>query len=89
MAIKQTITTAYECDVCQQEVPEASVFNGHVETLWSDRDVSATMSVSMHLEISYVTNNGVICNACAAKHMRAVADAIERTAQPAQQGAGE
>ncbi|CAB3920070.1 hypothetical protein [Achromobacter ruhlandii] len=89
MGIKTTTTTTYECDLCRQEVPEASVFNGHVETLWSDRDVSATMSVSMHLEISYVTDNGVICNACAAKRLRAVANAIDRAAQPAQQGAGE
>ncbi|WP_152546276.1 hypothetical protein [Bordetella bronchiseptica] len=82
MGIKKTTITAYECDVCRREVPEASVFNGHVETLWTDRDVAATLAISMRLSISYVTDKGVVCIACAAKHMRCIADAIDRTAQP-------
>ncbi|KDB69748.1 hypothetical protein AZ21_2214 [Bordetella bronchiseptica B20-10725633] len=82
MGIKRTTTTAYECDVCRKDVPKASVFAGHVATLWSDRDVSATLAISMRLSISYVIDNGVVCNACAAKHMRSIADTIDRAAQP-------
>lgn len=81
MGIKTTTTTAYECDVCRSEVPESSVFGVHKDALWSDRDVTATLTLSMRLDISYVTDRGVICNACAAKHLRAVADAIDFVAQ--------
>ncbi|AZR94628.1 hypothetical protein BBB39_13200 [Bordetella trematum] len=81
MGIKTTTTTVYECDVCRSEVPELSIFGVHKDTLWSDRDVTATLTLSMRLDISYVTDRGVICNACAAKHLRAVADAIDFVAQ--------
>lgn len=81
MGVKITTTTAYECDVCRSEVPESSVFGVHKDTLWSDRDVTATLTLSMRLDISYVTDRGVICNACAATHMRGVADALDRAAQ--------
>ncbi|KDB58381.1 hypothetical protein AZ15_1974 [Bordetella bronchiseptica A1-7] len=44
--------------------------------------MSATLAISMRLSISYVIDNGVVCNACAAKHMRSIADTIDRAAQP-------
>lgn len=78
MGIKTTTTSIYECDICRREVPEARVFRSRDTTLWSDRNVTATLHLGLRLEVSYATDNGVICKDCAASNMRRIADEIEK-----------
>lgn len=78
MGTNTTTITSYECDMCWKDVPESLVYRGTNETLWSDRDTATTLYLSARLEISYVTDNGVICKACAAGALRKAADQAER-----------
>ncbi|MNK60133.1 hypothetical protein D3C87_792610 [compost metagenome] len=81
MGIRTTTATHFECDICRREVPESRVFRSRDTTLWSDRDVTATLYLSLRVEVSYVTNNGVICKDCATSNMRRIADEIEKESQ--------
>lgn len=78
MAIKTTTITQYECDLCASEIAEEQVFKGTQLTMWRDRDVTASLDVSMALTIDYVTTKGVVCKRCAALRFREIADKVEK-----------
>lgn len=65
MGVEKIVTYRHVCDSCHKTKQESEMFAAKSQRLWSDRDVVADVTVSVKLEISYVSSPQTICKACA------------------------
>ena len=64
MGVEKVVTYRYVCDHCRKTKQKDEMFVAKPKRLWSDRDVVADVTVSVKLEISYVSGLQT-CKACA------------------------
>lgn len=65
MGVEKVVTYRHVCDHCRKTKTEAEMFQAKPQRLWSDRDVVADVTVSVKLEISYVSGPQMVCRQCA------------------------
>lgn len=82
MGVQTTVVQTVTCDCCHKPIEKA--FKPTPRKLWQDRDVSATLTVSVNLVIDYSTQPNVLCTACVVDHLRTEANRLE--AELVQQG---
>ena len=65
MGVEKVVTYRHVCDSCRKTKQEYEMFAAKPKRLWSDRDVVADVTVSVKMEISYVSDPQTVCRACA------------------------